>query len=136
MQKNATFLEIKTNDERLFGINMDELISFDVINSAPQSECEDSEIFVLAKTPAFVSSLEFTVEEALFSPTGISSFSSPKFVEMVLSAPASAIVQEKPEKAESKKKTLHKPEKNKKCKECGLASESLTFLSCKCGCNT
>ena len=115
---------------------MEGFITIDIVNSAPPSECEESdEIIILSKTPASISPLEFLLDEAFFSPVGISALSSPKFVDMILSSQSylgfpqdKPVPPESPEKSKTKTKELHK------CRTCGSVSEVLTLTSYSCHC--
>ena len=128
---------MKTNDESVTSINMEDFITFDVVNSAPPSECEDTDdIIVLSKVPASIQNLEFSLEEALFSPAGISALSSPKFVEMILASQHfSSAVQEDTKMNETRKKSIIKDIKHNKCRSCNLISDNLNTISCGCYCN-
>lgn len=117
---------------------MEGFIFFDVVNSAPPSECDDSEeIVVLSKTPVSTGNVDFSLEDALFSPTGVSALSSPKFVELILtSQKAPPISQEKHEAAETKKKNVNKDIKHPKCRSCGHQSDNISLSSCNCYCKS
>ncbi|OMJ72808.1 hypothetical protein SteCoe_28672 [Stentor coeruleus] len=113
---------------------MEGFIFFDVANSAPPSECDDSEeIVVLSKTPFSAGNVDFSLEDALFSPTGVSALSSPKLVELILSSQkAPPISHEKHETTETKKKNVYKDIKYPKCRSCGHHSDNISLDSCNC----
>ena len=115
---------------------MEGFINIDIVNSAPPSECEESdEIIILSKTPASISPLEFRLDEALFSPVGISALSSPKFVEMILSSQSYlGLIQDKVDNPEPRQKSRPKNKECHKCRICGSVSESLALASCSCYC--
>jgi hypothetical protein len=115
---------------------MEKLLCFDVVNSAPVSECEDTdEVLVFSRTPASLGNLEFKVDEILFSPTGVSVLSSLNFVETFLASQSIPKPIEKKDKTHESYKTSVKNPKNLKCNSCEMVSEDLRTLSCKCCCN-
>lgn len=116
---------------------MEDFLCFDVVNSAPPSECEDTdEIVVMSKKPLSVAPLEFSLDEALFSPVGISAFSSPNFVEMILASQNNLHqVHEQTCKGVSTPKTSHKDAKLHKCPACNMFSDKPLRPSGRCYCN-
>lgn len=129
---------LKYNMKQLRGINMEESISLSILHSAPQSECEDSEeLTVISSGPSILPSPlpTFSSQNMQFSPVGISTLSSPNFIELLLATRRDLL--------EQKEKSLKKSRKPKKkstktkllCVNCRELKSSYKILDCKCVCN-
>jgi hypothetical protein len=113
---------------------MDEYFSFDVLNSAPESECEESEeIIVLHPSPSLFPSdlLQVSSDFSHFSPAGISSISSPKFIELLVETrKAAKLASSKSSKKNSRKAQVLEKEL---CRLCGKNSgKPGKYCSCFC----
>jgi len=124
--------------KHLLCINMEESISQSILHSAPQSECEDSEdLIVVSETPSILPFTlpSFSAQKNFFSPVGVSTLSSPNFIDMLLSTRKNL--------SEQREKSLKKPRKSKPkpsktkalCSLCGEKRLIAKILECKCVCN-
>ena len=113
---------------------MEDYFSFDVLNSAPESECEESEeIIVLNPSPSLfpLPQTDFSNAIIQFSPAGVSSISSPKFIELLIETrKAAKIASSKSYKKPSKKLIQEK----ELCRSCNKNIGKQT-KNCECLCN-
>ena len=112
---------------------MEDCFSFDVLNSAPESECEESEeIIVLNPSPSLIPfpQSDFSWAMSQISPTGVSLISSPKFIELLVETRKAA----KLASSKSAKKSSKKPMPEKQL--CRLCNQSMGKKSknCQCSC--
>lgn len=114
---------------------MEESISQSILHSAPQSECEDSEdLIVISETPSILPFTlpSFSPQKNSFSPVGISTLSSPNFIDMLLST-RNNLSEQREKSLKKPRKSKTKPSKTKAvCSLCGenrLICNSLEYKS-------